>query len=140
MIPRLLAVFLLLAQPLYAEDCAPDTVFVKGDFGQARFTVEIADDAEERAQGLMHRRAIGTGVPRRVEIDGQDHTRRATHGLAQLVAECGEKLSEIGKRHSVKTALKRTRRGGKRAAQVCSTNVQSDMMVPQRLAYVHWQT
>ena len=36
-------------------ECSPDTVFLKGDWGQARFTVEIADDPEEMARGLMHR-------------------------------------------------------------------------------------
>lgn len=35
--------------------CAPERVDLRGDWGQARFTVEIADDAAERAQGLMFR-------------------------------------------------------------------------------------
>lgn len=34
--------------------CAPDQVTVKGSFGEARFTVDVADDAAERAQGLMN--------------------------------------------------------------------------------------
>ena len=34
--------------------CAPDVVTVKGDFGQARFKVAVADDNAERAQGLMN--------------------------------------------------------------------------------------
>jgi len=34
--------------------CAPDQVTVKGSFGEARFTVAVADDDAERAQGLMH--------------------------------------------------------------------------------------
>lgn len=34
--------------------CAPDIVTVKGDFGQARFTVAVADDNAARAQGLMN--------------------------------------------------------------------------------------
>lgn len=33
--------------------CSPDAVTVRGDFGQARFAVEVADDPQERAQGLM---------------------------------------------------------------------------------------
>ena len=37
-----------------AAQCAPDVVTVKGDFGQARFTVAVADDNAERAQGLMN--------------------------------------------------------------------------------------
>jgi len=43
-------------------DCAPDRVDLRGDWGQARFTVEVADDAEERAQGLMHRDHLPTGA------------------------------------------------------------------------------
>ena len=41
-----------LAQPLWAV-CADDRVTVRGDFGQANFTVDVADDAQERGQGLM---------------------------------------------------------------------------------------
>jgi uncharacterized protein len=33
--------------------CAPDRVTVIGDWGQAAFRVEIADDGQERARGLM---------------------------------------------------------------------------------------
>ena len=35
-----------------------DNVRVVGDFGTLRFRVEIADDAKERSQGLMHRKAL----------------------------------------------------------------------------------
>ena len=35
--------------------CSEDTVFLRGDWGRAQFTVELADDAEERATGLMNR-------------------------------------------------------------------------------------
>ena len=34
--------------------CAADLVTVKGDFGQARFKVAVADDGAARAQGLMN--------------------------------------------------------------------------------------
>ena len=34
--------------------CQPDVVDLRGDWGQARFTVDIADDPEERGRGLMH--------------------------------------------------------------------------------------
>ncbi|MFZ3582966.1 DUF192 domain-containing protein [Loktanella sp. DJP18] len=37
-----------------AAQCAPDLVTLKGDFGQARFKVAVADDLAERAQGLMN--------------------------------------------------------------------------------------
>ncbi|MBS0122765.1 DUF192 domain-containing protein [Thetidibacter halocola] len=35
------------------EVCRDDTLWLRGDFGTARFSVSIADDAEERARGLM---------------------------------------------------------------------------------------
>ncbi len=38
--------------------CRDDTVFLRGEWGSARFTVEIADDFAERQQGLMHRRSM----------------------------------------------------------------------------------
>ncbi len=34
--------------------CRDDTVWLRGDFGSARFSVAVADDNAERAQGLMH--------------------------------------------------------------------------------------
>jgi uncharacterized membrane protein (UPF0127 family) len=43
-----------------AADCAPDRVDLRGPGGQARFTVEIADDTDERAQGLMNRPKMAT--------------------------------------------------------------------------------
>ncbi|MHA6262094.1 DUF192 domain-containing protein [Arenibacterium sp. CAU 1754] len=36
--------------------CALDSVQLRGDWGQVRFSVEIADDVEERSRGLMFRR------------------------------------------------------------------------------------
>lgn len=38
--------------------CAIDSVQLRGDWGQVRFSVEIADDAEERSRGLMFRREM----------------------------------------------------------------------------------
>lgn len=46
---------LVLVQSAAAQSCEPGAVYLKGDGGQARFSVEIADDEAERAQGLMHR-------------------------------------------------------------------------------------
>jgi len=43
-------------------DCRADTVWIKGGFGEARFTVEIADDNAERARGLMHRQSMPLGA------------------------------------------------------------------------------
>ncbi|WP_187429933.1 hypothetical protein ROLI_018640 [Roseobacter fucihabitans] len=55
MILRAAVVFCALGTAGLAQTCREDAVFLKGDWGQARFSVEIADDAAERAQGLMHR-------------------------------------------------------------------------------------
>ncbi|MEQ8292115.1 MAG: DUF192 domain-containing protein [Marinovum algicola] len=38
--------------------CRNDQISLRGDWGEARFTVEVADDANERAQGLMHRESM----------------------------------------------------------------------------------
>ena len=40
--------------------CADDRVTVIGDWGQARFTVTVADDPRERAQGLMFVESLPT--------------------------------------------------------------------------------
>ncbi|WP_418594098.1 DUF192 domain-containing protein [Ponticoccus sp. (in: a-proteobacteria)] len=37
-----------------APACREDTILLRGDFGKARFSVTVADDGPERAQGLMH--------------------------------------------------------------------------------------
>ncbi len=42
------------AAPVLAQ-CAEDRVELRGDWGTARFRVEIADDPQERAIGLMNR-------------------------------------------------------------------------------------
>ena len=52
----LIAAFLgLIATPVVSADCDPDVLKVRGPWGQAQFSVEVADDAAERAQGLMNR-------------------------------------------------------------------------------------
>lgn len=38
--------------------CRADVVQLRGDWGEARFTVEVADDGAARAQGLMHRESL----------------------------------------------------------------------------------
>ncbi|QQA44527.1 DUF192 domain-containing protein [Pelagovum pacificum] len=49
------AIFVTLAGQGAAQSlCADDRVTVIGDFGQARFTVSVADDNQERARGLMY--------------------------------------------------------------------------------------
>ncbi len=41
-----------------AEGCRSDTALLRGDWGTARFSIEIADDPEERAEGLMNRASM----------------------------------------------------------------------------------
>lgn len=51
-----LTLFAVLAMAATAKaQCSLETVWIKGDFGQARFSVEVADDDAERATGLMNR-------------------------------------------------------------------------------------
>lgn len=45
-----------------AGDCNPTRVDLRGDWGQARFTVELADDYSERAVGLMNRASMANSV------------------------------------------------------------------------------
>ena len=58
----LAGVFFLFAQAVAAQTCDDNAVYLKGDWGQARFSVEIADDAEERARGLMHRTEMASSA------------------------------------------------------------------------------
>jgi uncharacterized membrane protein (UPF0127 family) len=59
---RAALVALLVAAPTLASAaCDPGRVEFRGDFGTAGFAVEIADDPEERAVGLMNRPAMPTG-------------------------------------------------------------------------------
>ena len=41
-----------------AETCAQDRVDIRSPSGQQRFTVEVADEGAERAQGLMFRESM----------------------------------------------------------------------------------
>lgn len=52
---RFLFVVLLvsLGGPVFAL-CSEDRIELRGDWGSARFRIEVADDPAERAQGLMH--------------------------------------------------------------------------------------
>jgi uncharacterized membrane protein (UPF0127 family) len=38
--------------------CREDTVFLRGDWGQARFSVELANTPQTRSQGLMFRQSM----------------------------------------------------------------------------------
>ncbi|MDJ1008752.1 MAG: DUF192 domain-containing protein [Paracoccaceae bacterium] len=42
--------------------CDPGTVELRGDFGSARFSVEVADEPAERSQGLMNRETMPMGA------------------------------------------------------------------------------
>jgi uncharacterized membrane protein (UPF0127 family) len=58
----LAAFWVALAWGSAVQACSPSSVFMRGDWGQARFTVEVADDANERAQGLMHREHLASSA------------------------------------------------------------------------------
>ncbi|SFE69245.1 hypothetical protein SAMN04488523_109162 [Sulfitobacter brevis] len=45
-----------------AQMCRQDTALLRGDWGSARFSIEIADDVAERAQGLMDRTSMPMGA------------------------------------------------------------------------------
>lgn len=54
---RVLALSLFSALPMLAAaaGCQPDGLDLRGPWGQAHFSVELADSPEERAKGLMFR-------------------------------------------------------------------------------------
>jgi uncharacterized protein len=54
----LLAGLLGLAAGGASAACDPSRVDLRGDWGAARFTVEVADEPAERAQGLMNRESM----------------------------------------------------------------------------------
>lgn len=49
-------------QALAEAACREDTVLVRGDWGQARFRVEVAETPDERAKGLMGRDSMPSGA------------------------------------------------------------------------------
>lgn len=54
-----LAICCFTASSAFANNiCSNDSLSIRGDWGQARFSIEVADDKEERAQGLMHRETM----------------------------------------------------------------------------------
>jgi uncharacterized membrane protein (UPF0127 family) len=48
------AVLALVLASAPASACRPDRIELRGDFGVARFRVDVADTPAKRAQGLMH--------------------------------------------------------------------------------------
>jgi len=45
-----------------AAACAPETVELRGEFGSARFNVEVADEPAERNVGLMNRESMAASA------------------------------------------------------------------------------
>lgn len=43
-----------------AAECRDDRVTIQGGFGEAHFTVQVADDPSERSQGLMNVEELGS--------------------------------------------------------------------------------
>lgn len=52
--------FICLSSPIWAE-CRDSRVDLRGAWGQAGFSVEVARSARARARGLMHREHLPTG-------------------------------------------------------------------------------
>ncbi|MEE4347003.1 MAG: DUF192 domain-containing protein [Paracoccaceae bacterium] len=46
------------AAPVVQPACRADTVYLRGDWGQARFNVELADTPPTRSRGLMFRESM----------------------------------------------------------------------------------
>ena len=51
-------VWLLAATAVSANDCREDRIELRGDWGQAAFAIEVADEPRERSQGLMNRQSM----------------------------------------------------------------------------------
>lgn len=56
-----LIMFVVFGQGAFAQ-CRDSTVDLRGDWGQARFNVEVADTGDLRALGLMHREYMSAGA------------------------------------------------------------------------------
>jgi uncharacterized protein len=54
----LIAALVLLVQPALAGECSADRLELRGPWGQAQFTVEVADSPAEREKGLMFRESL----------------------------------------------------------------------------------
>ncbi|MDG1472920.1 DUF192 domain-containing protein [Pseudosulfitobacter sp. SM2401] len=60
MIRTFLSAFCLViwANVALAADCTKNAVMLRGDWGQARFNIDLAEDERARAVGLMHRQSM----------------------------------------------------------------------------------
>lgn len=57
---RLALPMLLVVSGVARAECRDDRLTLTGGFGEAHFTVRVADDPAERAQGLMHVESMAT--------------------------------------------------------------------------------
>jgi uncharacterized protein len=56
-------ILVLMSTPVLAQQvCDENRLVIRGDWGQAAFTVEIADTPQERARGLMFRESMPRGA------------------------------------------------------------------------------
>jgi len=55
---RLAVLLACMGTAAIAGDCTPQRLDIRGDFGSARFTLELADTKRERARGLMYRESL----------------------------------------------------------------------------------
>ena len=58
----MVAVLALLAAGAAHADCPPTALDLRGPWGQAHFSVEVADTADSRAQGLMFREHMASSA------------------------------------------------------------------------------
>ena len=58
----LFSTLVILSPSVTLADCREDRVDLRGDWGQAGFTVEVADEPSERSRGLMHRESMPRGA------------------------------------------------------------------------------
>ena len=67
--------FVLVAAGAHAEQCSRTGVDLRGDWGQAHFNVEVADDVQEHAKGLMHRENLPASAGMLFIYDRPHHAR-----------------------------------------------------------------
>lgn len=59
---RSVAIWMLIVPAAWADTCPADQILLRGDWGQARFRVEVVDTVESRARGLMFRESMPMGA------------------------------------------------------------------------------